>query len=567
MSTAEAMLPAEPGRAAPGMKMIDPPGRGDVRAHLWVWAGCAVYALLAIVFIGTQMNREHPVASFFALFGLGHPRNYSVLVLVGGGIALTLVAIRSVFRDLELIRKEEDDVQWVLDKGPEGGAALVLASETDREALFNARMFSIPTGDMARVETMIDDRVRRAYLARQDSRGAGVPVEELRIIAERRTSRFGAFARYASSLLLLLAVLGTFAGVKTALPGLIEAVTVAGAGSTDAAASIAEPLQAVADAFGGNALALIGAISLGLMAHGLGTGRRHLLERLELASAEYVYGSDRSHVADPLQAAVAALQQTAEEIHRSSGAFLGIEGGLESLRAEFKASFGSLDERLSEILHHQESGLYQRTSEALESLQARMSTLAEAVQANTRLYHGFVDRVGDRAEESRHAIAEMKKTSESLSRALESVARLGEVSGRSGDSIERSTQLLVEGTRQVAQQVEALRGSMESVHPAFAQVDASLQASVTRVEQVDDRAAAMWARTGDQIQRQLQGIGDQLSDTVRRVARPGLTHASGGGSELRPWLLVVLPMIGVTLGVGLLYLLERAGVLVQLLFR
>jgi hypothetical protein len=65
---------------------------------------------------------------------------------------------------------------------------------------------------------------RRVHQAQLEGGGGHMPVEELRGIAETRTASFGREARFASSLLLLLAVLGTFAGVKTALPSLIDTI-------------------------------------------------------------------------------------------------------------------------------------------------------------------------------------------------------------------------------------------------------------------------------------------------------------------------------------------------------
>src|SRR5690606_26542758 len=142
---------------------------------------------------------------------------------------------------------------------------------------------------------------------------------------------------------------------KTALPGLIEAVSVSNQPGADlASGSIVEPLRAVADAFGANALALIGATAGRLMGHGVATGRRNLLERLEWVSAEYIYGTRQMDSVDPLRTAVDAMRETVERVRETSGSLLGIEGGLAALGQQFAGAFESLDERLTMIIEQQD---------------------------------------------------------------------------------------------------------------------------------------------------------------------------------------------------------------------
>jgi methyl-accepting chemotaxis protein len=548
-----AELPREPGRK---LKMIEPPTRGDRLAWPWVMAGVVIYLFLATVFLlGLVRLGDGFFASVIDLVGLGDPMNPAIAALVFGGVALTMIATLSVVRDIAAIRSEEDDVEWLLRHGREG-APLTLAPEKDRERLFHEGHRSMPRGDHVRVETLADDRVRRAHEARTNPGSASVQVEELRVIAERRTARFGAFARYASSLLLLFAVLGTFAGVKTALPGLIEAVSAAEGGTTGTAASIQRPLKAVSDAFGGNALALIGAIAVGLMAHGLSVGRRHLLERLELASAEYVYGEESSHSADPLKDAVLALRKTAEEIHQSSGAFLGIENGLVSLGSDFKVAFGSLDDRLLQVLHHQESGLYERTTQTLDELQNRVAELAEVVDANTRSYAGLVDRIGERAAESQRAIQELRSTNEQLTKALEGLIRLGDASAEASAKVKGSSDTLAENTTRVGQQIEALTRSMQEAKPVFSHVQQSLDQSAARLAAMEERAARSWQHVGEEMIRRMEDASNRI---VKAAAASGGRGAlSGTPAGPSPAQLVALPALGLVVGVLLAYVLAKA---------
>lgn len=560
-----------PEQDASSLAMIPPPGRGDVPARKWLWAGIAFYLLFAGVFLfslvstGDQpssaaLQRGETAGSrVLQLFGLGKHPNPAVLVLVVGGIALTVWATFSVWRDIRKIAAEEDDVDWLLEK-KEQGILLVFARKDKREALFARGIRSVPMEGALTVDTLVDDRVRRVHNSRLNGSPA-VSADELRNIAVQRTARFGSFARYASSLLLLFAVLGTFAGVKTALPSLITAVS-AGGNMQD---SIVDPLRAVADAFGGNALALVGAIAVGLMAQGVGLGRQNLLERLELVSTEYIFDGRRAGSADPLRHAVEALNQTAQEIHRSSGAFLGIEGGLQDLGSRFEAAFVSLDDRLSDLVNQQREGLYDRTGHALEELHHRIGRLTESVDANARVYAGLVDQVAERTAESREAARQMQEANASLRSALDGIIRLGGASQRSAEIAESSSRDLVDATLQVRQQTEALARAMESARPAFAEIGTLLESTTARLATIDERASRTWTEAGQELTRTLAGLSEgkrsvqPVPGTSPEVTSLLLRIATGLEQKqprpLTPILLAGLPFLGLLAGAGVLYAL------------
>lgn len=547
------------------------PERGDRPAWKWLWAGVGFYVVFGAAFVFSILFAggdaagspvETPGDRLFQLVGWGDRLNVAVFLLVLGSMALTVWAAVSVRNDIRKIAAEEEDIDWLLRKKREG-ILLVFAPASSREALFAQGIRSAPPDGQTTVDTLVDDRVRRVHAARLESGSAGAAPDELRSIAVQRTARLGSFARYASSLLLLFAVLGTFAGVKTALPSLITAVS-AGGNMQD---SIAAPLRAVADAFGGNALALVGAVAVGLMAQGIGLGRQNLLERLETVSAEYIFDNRRSGSADPLRAAVEALNETAQEIRSSSGAFLGIEGGLQALGTRFEAAFVSLDERLSDLVQQQREGLYDRTGQALEELYHRVSRLAEAVDANARVYAGLVDLVGERTAESRAAVQQMQEASGMLTRALDGIIRLGDASQRSADTAESATRLLADATQQVWQQTEALARAMEGARPAFEEVKETIGAMSERLATVDERASRSWTEAGQEIARTLAGMTAGGSAPVAPVAGApevaALLRRIAAGVEaqqarpLSPVLLAALPLLGALLGGGLVYTLLR----------
>jgi hypothetical protein len=499
--------------------MLDLPLRGDVVARRWWLVGMATYLTLASVFVITLASSTGS-GGIGEIIGMGSRRNYTVAALVIGGILLVAVTFAGVFWEIYEsrvgLRDEEADVEWVRTHGRRG-LGLVFAEPRDRERLFAAGERMIPHEDQT-IETLVDDRVWHVEQARRNPAASGVSPEELRGIAQQRTLRFGSFARYAASLLLLLAVLGTFAGVKTALPELIDAVASAGTDSSSAS-SIVGPLQAVADAFGGNALALIGAIAVGLAGHGMAVGRRHFLERLEIVSVKFIYGEESAQTTDSLQAAVHALRRTAEEFRSSNGALLGIQAGLESLGSEFNKSISTLDDRIVQALTQQERGMYERTATRMQEVERRVGELADAVRGNALQYTALIDQVGGRTQESRVALQQMQQANERLTQALEGLLSLGEASRSASAEVTSNVRTLVRGTKAVQEQIAVLGDGIRVAQPVIDQLDTSLRTSVAALQGLESRALENWQRVGDQLVAQLgQGLKD--------VARSRETHPS-----------------------------------------
>ncbi|HUE96272.1 MAG TPA: hypothetical protein VMN39_06410 [Longimicrobiaceae bacterium] len=563
---------ASPGQSQ-SLEMIGLPARGHRAAAGWLIGGVLFYLLMSGVFFMTLVTGEAGAGgtALRQLVGLGDPPNYSIAVLVLGGLFVTVSAIVSVILDVREIRHEEADVEWLIRNGGEY-TQLVLAPADRRDALRQSGQRTVDASER-RVETLIDDRVRRMMGAQGVGRSSMVPVEELRVIAQTRTARLGGLARYATSLLLLLAVLGTFAGVKTALPGLIEAVSVSSQpGADGVTGSIVEPLRAVADAFGANALALIGAIAVGLMAHGVAAGRRNLLERLEWVSAEYIYGNRQMDSVDPLRTAVEAMRDTVERVRETSGALLGIEGGLAALGQQFAGAFESLDERLTSIVEQQDERLHERTSHALEELRARVAELAEAVDANTRTYAGLVDRIGERSEEAKHAIQQLEAANRILAAGLEGAANLTTVAKASGEEVSASIARMEESTTEVRKQVEALSGAVDAVGPSLDHARVTLvttsqqvaelnDRSARAIEDLNDRAATAWVTAGRELEHHITRIaaGDGRPGQAA-AADPGTAQALAriatsldGRQRLSPVQFVALPAVGVFLGGAALY--------------
>lgn len=494
-------------------RMLKPPRRGDRSASFWVAGGVLAYVLLSAAFIGAMTRADRGwVDAMLQLMGLGDSPNHIATLLVLLAVVITLAGIASVLHDLRSMRPEEHDIDWVFLKKREG-LMFVFAPPATRNELFRNDPHQLPDMNTIAVETLVDDRVRRAYTAMSRRDASKVSPEELRIIAEKRTLTYGSIARYLSSLLLLLAVLGTFAGVRTALPQLIDALSKT-AGSDGGISAISAPLQAVADAFGGNALALIGAIALGLMAQGLAYGRRSLLERLELVSAEYIYSGPGISASNPLEAAVRTLNNTAEEMRSVTGSLLGIESGLEGLGGQFESSFGVLDRRLGEILDKYEGNLQDRTSSALAALHEKLADLASAVGSNAIAYNGLIDGVTNRAQETRATMVELHDANANLTRALTSIMELHTDAKANFATMEEAAVRLSKSSESVGGQLGELTDAVKQHQPALRQFDDTLANAIDRMEAIDRRGVDSW-----------RAITGELELTLARLSSETKAHA------------------------------------------
>jgi hypothetical protein len=575
-----------PTPAAATRGRLELPTRGNEAALRYALGGVAFYIVAAFALVGALLQRSHgPVADeLLSLFGLGKETNFTLTGLILLGILVVVLAVRSVVQDWRDLAGEEEDVEWVNRHGRDG-LGLVFAPAGKREALFRRGQREYTAEEGGHVETLMDDRVRRLMEKAEDAH-VRVSPDELRAIAETRTARYGAFARYASSLLLLLAVLGTFAGVKTALPGLIDAVSGQGAGRIGSG-DITVPLRAVADAFGGNALALVGAIAVGLMAQGLSIGRRSLLERLELVSTEFLYGGVQGGSVDPLLDAVSELSSTARSVREAGLAIAGVEDAITALGATFNGAFDRLNAQLVEVAERQDEALHERTSSDLRELQRRVVDLAGVVEQNTRGYLGIVDTVDERARESRAAIDLVRDSAGSLQQALQSIAAFQAVAQSTAErvqatlanlqeGVQQALGALLSGSEQVTGRMEVVAANIERAQPAIATVEQLLRTAADRVSTIDERASAAWSSAASEMNTQLGEVVKEMRGSNGRATTDLASPAGGRDPELTSLLrrvaaaveaergpsprnVALAQGVGTLAGLGAAYLLYHVG--------
>jgi hypothetical protein len=516
------------------MPSLPMPTRGDVIAKRWWLLGVAMYFVLALTLPLSLIIARPPGTSVSAvlreLFGIGEQQtNVVLMLLVVGGIGLWVLAMIYVRRDIESITEEEEDVEWVARRGADG-VKWIFYPPAIRERHYGKSAPPDSAETQKSVDTLLDHRVRRVEIVRDSDQGGSVGAQELRLVAETQMSQLGSFARFASSLLLLIAVLGTFAGVKAALPSLIVAVGKSG----DDMPAIANALQAVAAAFGGNAFALIGAISVSLMLQGVSLGRANLLRRLELVSDEFVYPADSSAQEGPMMEAISAFRRTASELDKASGAMLGMETAMSDLSGSFDRAFERLSGKLESIVEHQEEGLYEKTAKSLDLLNKRVSDLAVSVQNSALVAAQVGEAVKTRSKETEEILRLTRATGETLHAALGKVVTAGEASVKAADKLMVSSASLATSAELSVSQLSALNRSVSEVATVTGNVREALAQSEDRANRLQRTMLTAWESGVNtilgELQRHMQQALRAQEENVRSAQRPGAAVISGGGA-------------------------------------
>ena len=549
-------------------------------AGWWMWGGIVFYASFVLVLIWPRLSENaNPVWGALEFVGVTitkvgdvTTRNvaWATLILVILGIVVFVVSTAWTLRsDLRTLRKEELDIDWI-HTHEDDAFEWVFEPADQREALYKHARHS-EAFDERHLVTLVDERV---HLLTEKQRDAAVRVspDELRVLAESRTAKFGSTARFASGLLLLLAVLGTFSGVKAALPGLIEAAAASEKGISGEA-SIAEPLKSVADAFGANSLALVGAIALGLMAQGMASGRRNLLERLEHVSDRlyrYIHSTDSL---DPMTAAVRELGSAARIMHETAESLKNIETGIAQLDGTFKGSFANLNASLVEITDQQERALNERTSASLRALEARVMEMSEVVADNTRNYQGIVERLGASAGESREAISQTKNAVAVLERSMSSLFELEKNADRMLKELEERILTLDRGSQEIATRLENMVATMREFGPVVTGLQSFLQDTTNRFNEQENRStkarAAMAERFTEQENRSTKAW-QAMTDILDRQLKAAMARTSGfseRGPVDVPRLRTSPMLAGMAQGIGIVGVLGVTYLVTYLLLR
>jgi hypothetical protein len=341
------------------------------------------------------------ITLYLWLQGLITPESTLLLWLARISIGLTVIGfVVSLGYDTRRLWREERAIQFLLGVAP--------ANDPLSELVARARAL--------RAEgTLAGDLARRVD---QASPGAQVPTAaELRGIASAHTAQLGGAARFISQLLLLLTVLGTFLGVREALPELVRTLGASTGPGSLSSTTLTAALSAVGDAFGSNLGALLGSIALGAAAYGLGAGRQAMLARLELASVQHVYPALRRRSVE--DADTEMLRQLCAAT-QSLTSLAGLTDAMKDLKDEVSLSSGRTARLLKRALRQERGVVLEDTRQQVSTLEGLVTDVVMMVRANAVEYTTIAQALANRDRDFGTAVQGIGTVADKLDKVTES---------------------------------------------------------------------------------------------------------------------------------------------------
>jgi methyl-accepting chemotaxis protein len=289
------------------------------------------------------------------------------------------------------------------------------------------------------VTEMGDPRRERTGRAPNDFRA------HLRIEASSGAAHVGTVTRFLSSVLLLLAVIGTFAGMKAALPELVQRIQQAGQPlqapadgglAADPFLQIGAALSPVADAFGANFLALLGSLALGIATYGAVAERRRLLHQLERVSERYLYPYvPVGATGDALERALAEVRLSADTVARVGAGIEGLQTSLGSFEATLRDAIDGLRGSFDQGMRQQSTEAQVRLDNTVGKVIVAMNDVASALGATAASYETVSSSLRERDTGMQQASYVLQAASTDIAESMADLsAALHALQGRTGGS-------------------------------------------------------------------------------------------------------------------------------------
>ena len=385
-------------------------------------------------------------------------------------------------------------------------------------------------------DTLLTERARRvAEFADRNGGGAEVLRATLRTRAAGKTASVGAVSRFIGSLLLLLAVIGTFAGMKTALPALSEAVRFPGSPAASPTAAtgeaidrvnIRDALSGVADAFGANFLALIGAFSLAVMSFGATVDRRRLLIDLDRALDEDLFSVIASGTdANAFELLVGNLREGIHEIAAVGEGLGDLRGAIANFQSTLGHAIESLETSLTGQFQQRLLSVHSDMARKVESVVVDVATISGAMATTSVAYEGLVQELKQRENELQNSAADIK--GEVINLVKGTAETLSASAVQAADQIGGATTELSKVAAQIGEAVRALHVDSARAERAFSQAAAHLTTSVDAQAAVA-RELTEHTEANTEAQRELRATvaalqmsppDSALADAIESLAR------------------------------------------------
>ena len=359
----------------------------------------------------------------------------------------------------------------------------------------------------AEKESLIAARVLAVERQRQLESRSGTNIRERqRAHAADAVSSIGSVTRFLGSTLLLLAVVGTFAGMKTALPQLMNALS-----ETAGARLSPETLRPVSDAFGANFLALVGALAMGFASFGALQDRRQLISALEKVT-EPLYrtlpvGPDLGR----LDIAIAEVSRSAERVADVAEGVGQLRTVLGSLEFAFVGAIDSLNVALQDSWQRQVLSLQGRLDETLHGVTESVAAVAKMLGSTAVAYEGVVSGLVERDLGVQSAAREFGKAAARLEASVE---RLGakasailESVGNATRSTERSSQTMADASARISTEIERFNVEMRSTAAGRVQMIGAIQS-------MNESIQLSLEKHGAGVSTQLDALGGDVRQSV-----------------------------------------------------
>lgn len=359
-----------------------------------------------------------------------------------------------------------------------------------------------------------------------------------------RSGGVGTISRFLASALLVLAVMGTFAGMKTALPPLIQAITAAAgnlnlatansptASGQDASNGIGEALGHVADAFGANLAALFGSLLLGAAAFGAVLDKRALLAEIEHVSEERLYSRLPADAdATELQRAVNEMRLSVSEVANVAGGISQLTATIHDLRSALSDTLTELHTSFSDSVRQNSVELGTQLNTAVSGLTANLAGATKTLEITSLSYVGLLKGLEERDLGVREAAAELVRNASDFRDISE---RLGECASVASDANERAAMAVDDAQKLLIQVAENGNAASERVAEAVTRQGVTLDQVVSALKSIQDWHGALrrqLAEVTQNLSRDLNASTEAAGASID-VLRDGIQKLSEAGETL-----------------------------------
>jgi hypothetical protein len=423
------------------------------------------------------------------------------------------------------------DIRWI---SREWSAVSQLGSSLDRAKVIAKWPESIVAGRIQAVDAAgAEQRVLREF--RQTHRAQ----------AAIRSGSVGTISRFLASALLVLAVMGTFAGMKTALPPLIQAITAAAgnlnlatatsptaASGQNASDGIGEALGHVADAFGANLAALFGSLLLGAAAFGAVLDKRALLAEIERVSEERLYPRLPADAdATELQKAVNEMRLSVSEVANVAGGISQLTATIHDLRSALSDTLTELHTSFSDTVRQNSVELGTQLNTAVSGLTANLAGATKALELTALSYEGLLKGLEERDLGVQAAAGELARNAQGFKEISE---RLDESASVASEANERAAAAVDDAQKLLTEAAAKGNSALERVAEAVTRQGMTLDQVVSALKSIQDWHGA--------LRRQLAEVTQTLSKDLNAsaeaaaasnaVLRDGFQELSDTGKKL-----------------------------------